>query len=136
MAHFTDEQFESFRNAYVRTMLWSSTDERPDHEGESLDDNFSEDDLSDEACDQIDAECKAFLYRAACFIPIDPEAKCGPDFDVWGHAGHDFWLTRCRHGAGFWDGDWPTYGDMFDKMAKTFPELDCYVGDDGLIYIA
>lgn len=22
-------------------------------------------------------------------------------------SGHDFWLTRNRHGAGFWDGDYP-----------------------------
>lgn len=21
-------------------------------------------------------------------------------------AGHDFWLTRCGHAAGFWDEDW------------------------------
>jgi len=25
----------------------------------------------------------------------------------WERAGMDIWLTRNRHGAGFWDGDWP-----------------------------
>ena len=24
-----------------------------------------------------------------------------------GRIGHDLWLTRNGHGAGFWDGDWP-----------------------------
>ena len=28
--------------------------------------------------------------------------------------GHDFWLTRNGHGAGFWDGDWD---EDFEKLA-------------------
>lgn len=35
----------------------------------------------------------------------------GISSDVWeddpGRAGHDLWLTRNGHGAGFWDGYWP-----------------------------
>jgi hypothetical protein len=27
--------------------------------------------------------------------------------DEQARAGHDLWLTRNHHGAGFWDGDWP-----------------------------
>ena len=32
--------------------------------------------------------------------------------------GHDFWLTRNGHGAGFWDGDWDDAD--FVKRALTF----------------
>jgi|TARA_R110000744_G_scaffold366338_1_gene475354 hypothetical protein len=32
--------------------------------------------------------------------------------------GHDFWLTRNGHGAGFWDGDWNDAD--FVKRALTF----------------
>ena len=135
MSSFTADQFESFRDAYIATMLWSTHDESDESGGEPLDRNYCADDLSDEAQDQIDAECKAFLYRVAGFIEADPAAKFGPDFDLWGRAGHDFWLTRCGHGAGFWDGDWPVYGDMFTHVSKTFGNIDPLVGDDGLIHL-
>ena len=50
-------------------------------------------------------------------------------------AGHDFWLTRNGHGAGFWDGDWPLpYADLLDKAAQAAGTCDLYVGDDGMIY--
>lgn len=51
------------------------------------------------------------------------------------HAGHDFWLTRNGHGAGFWDGDWPQpYATELTNAAKAFGETSLYIGDDGKIY--
>lgn len=50
-------------------------------------------------------------------------------------AGHDFWLTRSGHGAGFWDGDWPEpAASTLDKASKEFGNVDLYVGDDGQIH--
>ena len=49
-------------------------------------------------------------------------------------AGHDFWLTRNRHGAGFWNGDWFNVSGSLTQLAQTFGEADLYVGDDGRIY--
>jgi hypothetical protein len=49
-------------------------------------------------------------------------------------AGHDFWLTRCGHGAGFFDGDWPEAGDHLTDACKKFREVNLHVGDDGFIY--
>lgn len=53
-------------------------------------------------------------------------------------AGHDFWLTRNRHGAGFWEVSyWPKeVGDVLTKTAHEFGEISLYVGDDGLLYFA
>lgn len=53
-------------------------------------------------------------------------------------AGRDFWYTRNAHGCGFRDSGWddaPAAGDELYDLAKSFPECDLYVGDDGLIYI-
>lgn len=37
------------------------------------------------------------------------------------HIGHDLWLTRQGHGAGFWDGDYPReLGDELTKVAEMF----------------
>ncbi len=48
--------------------------------------------------------------------------------------GHDFWLTRNRHGAGFWDRGLDELGEMLTKRAGTFGAVDMYVGADGHIY--
>lgn len=57
-------------------------------------------------------------------------------------AGHDLWLTRNGHGAGFW-GRPEIYGedlaDYFTSLCHwregEFREVYTYVGDDNLIYI-
>jgi hypothetical protein len=49
-------------------------------------------------------------------------------------AGHDFWLTRNRHGAGFWDRGLGDAGRMLTEMAHPYGECALYVGDDALIY--
>ena len=49
--------------------------------------------------------------------------------------GHDFWLTRNGHGAGFWDRGLGELGQVLTKWAKTFGDCDLYVGDDNLVHI-
>jgi hypothetical protein len=50
-------------------------------------------------------------------------------------AGHDFWLTRNGHGAGFWDRGLGELGDALTQAAKSFGQCDLYVTDDGAIAI-
>lgn len=51
--------------------------------------------------------------------------------------GHDLWLTRNRHGAGFWDGDYaPEIGKRLTDAAHAYGTCDLYVGDDGWVYAA
>lgn len=52
------------------------------------------------------------------------------------NAGHDFWLTRCGHGCGFWEVDFGTESqcEKLTSASKHFGNVDIYVGDDGLIY--
>lgn len=48
-------------------------------------------------------------------------------------AGHDFWLTRNRHGCGFWETpDWPKEaGQRLTASAHTFSEgAHLYITDD------
>lgn len=49
-------------------------------------------------------------------------------------AGHDFYLSRCGHGAGYFDRG---NGGVFDRLqehARLDGNVDHYIGDDGLIY--
>ena len=49
-------------------------------------------------------------------------------------AGHDFWLTRNRHGSGFWDEDIGDVGRQLTEAACACGECNLYVGDDQRIY--
>jgi len=136
MEDFEQRDLERFTRAYIVAMLWSSSDESDESGGEPLDANYSADDLAPEALAAIESDCKAF-YTAHSELWVDQyknarrfaatESEC---------AGHDFWLTRAGHGAGFWDGDWeePAATTLTDAC-KAFGEVWPYVGDDGLIYL-
>jgi hypothetical protein len=104
-----------------------------------MDQNYSFSDLAPEALARIRQDCATFqaLYKETIQAAINTgEVKCGPDFDEWGRAGHDFWLTRAGHGAGFWDGDWPEpMAEHLSDAARKCGECDLYVGDDGRIFI-
>lgn len=45
--------------------------------------------------------------------------------------GHDLWLTRNGHGAGFWDRGLGTLGDRLSEAARSLGEAQAIVLDDG-----
>jgi hypothetical protein len=112
---------------------------RETHYEPPLEDNYGPEDFTPEAMAQMLADCAAF--QAQCGETIAAaiatgEVKCGPDFDEIGRAGHDFWLTRCGHGCGFWDGDWPEpMAEALTKAAEAFGNVDITPGDDGKLYL-
>lgn len=125
-----------FFRAYVGAALWSSTDD----EGEPLDKGRDIDDVAAETLDAMERDCLAFYAANKDAIHCE-DAPMSRDFEgpiahrEAAMAGHDFWLTRCGHGAGFWDGDWPEpYATQLDNAAKTFGNVDLYVGDGGKVY--
>lgn len=125
---------DAFTRAYIITALWSSTDDNDD----PLDEDHDWRDIHPDTLAAMRQDCAQFqeLYGDTIRSAIATgEVKCGPDFDEWGRAGHDFWLTRCGHGAGFWDGDWPEpQGEHLSDAAGKCGNIDLYVGDDGKIH--
>jgi hypothetical protein len=117
---FEAELPESMLDSYLVTALWSTSPYNPDEVGyENLDDKFSIEDISKEYKEKAKKECDEFLAKAKEIVKkIDPEYVLD-ESDV----GHDFWLTREGHGAGFWDGDYPEeIGEALTKLAKTYKE--------------
>jgi hypothetical protein len=50
--------------------------------------------------------------------------------------GHDLFLTRNRHGAGFWDRGLGEIGDELTEVAKGMGEIDVYLDEEyPLIYM-
>lgn len=118
----------SFINGYITCALWSSNDGE-----EPLDANHSDEDLAEETFEQMRKDCQRFYHDNVHLIKGE-DFTAPLDHDIDSRAGHDFWLTRCGHGAGFWDGDWPKYGEALTEASKAFRSVDLYVGDDGKIY--
>jgi hypothetical protein len=113
---------DEFTRDYIRALLWSSTDD----EGNPLDREHTVLDLAPQAKQLVIADCKRFQELAAKELDGEDPSQ----------AGHDFWLTRNGHGAGFWDGDWPEpAATRLAELSREFGEANPYVGDDGLIYL-
>lgn len=110
-------QLDTFTQAYIDAIYYT--------EGGPENPELSKAELSEHALDQIKSDCAKFQELADGLIHGESEM-----------AGHDFWLTRNGHGAGFWDGDWPNTGDKLTAIAKQFGEVWAYIGDDGLIYLS
>lgn len=117
----------SFIAAYVMSMYWTSTgdDEQPSAEIE----------LSDEGLDACYRDCLAFMSEHANLLAEAYER----DWYSEASAGHDFWLTRNGHGAGFWDRAALEDGELGERLseaARKFGAADAYEGDDGKLYVA
>jgi hypothetical protein len=112
---------DTFVAAYVACALWSSLDEH----GDPLDGSGA--DVAPETLVNMRIECEAFYSaHAALWAHIDAYSD--------EQAGHDFWLTRNRHGAGFWDRGIGPVGQTLTDCAHLEGSRDLYIGDDGLIY--
>jgi hypothetical protein len=122
MARKTKQQIlrnlDPFTRQYLETALWSSTDNADDSGGEPLDRNFDIEDFTRDALLQAVQDCKEFQENHGDLLCSD-----GQDFEK---AGHDFWLTRNGHGAGFWDGDWPVNGDKLTEASEPYGEVYLY----------
>lgn len=131
----SSDEFRSFVHGYKVTALWASSTEGDNPE--PLDGVYSIEDFGDSANERIHEDCLSFLERggyAAIEQAIATGAvACGPDFDEWGRAGHDLWLTRNHHGAGFWDGDWSEpYAAQLTEMAHALGECSIYESEGQL----
>lgn len=127
-----------FAAAYIKTMLWITNDNSdPDTGGDPLDENFDgkPGEFGPGVWDSIIDECAKFQKENAVDLACEG-VTYGPDYGQEGRAGHDFFLTRCGHGAGFWDGDWPKEeGKRLTEASQRYGEIYVYVGDDGKLYI-
>ena len=124
----TDHNVESFVNAYITCMLWSSTDSN----GDPLD--SGDHPLSIEAKRVIRDDCESFLFAGQNLLADLPSWYGHGEGGSFSQVGHDFWLTRNGHGAGFWDRGLDDLGDRLTALSKTYAPLDPYIGDDGYIY--
>jgi hypothetical protein len=110
-----------FTQAYIECALWASRDDRDD-----MDNSLEGYTLAPATVERMEADCAAFARANAAEL-----ALAGDDQQN----GHDYWLTRNRHGAGFWDRGYPlAVAGALTEAAHADGGIDLYVGDDGLVY--
>lgn len=114
------DDLDSFTLAYIECALWSSTEcDEEGNMGEPLDANYSADDITDDTLSEMISECADFQEsNAELLAGLDP-AQCG----------HDFWLTRNGHGAGFWDRGLGERGELLSKASKVYGSVDLMAWD-------
>jgi len=119
-----DNSSKEFIKHYLETALWSSCDYREDQDT-PLDDNYYIEDIDLDTLKAAIKDCLSFIAQAEKL-----ELICDEDYST---VGHDFWLTRNGHGAGFWDGDYPEHGDKLTELSESFGGIDLHVTDDNKI---
>lgn len=138
---------DEFFASYVETALWSTT-YAADNDGNPVDpndtanysdiplgDNFDRSDIDEETLAKMIADCDDFVNANA--ETLEKLKAAGHQTDE--RAGHNFWLNRNGHGAGFWDEVAGTHAlaPLFDKLSeasKAYGSFYLYVGDDGKVY--
>tara|TARA_Y100001938_G_scaffold40376_1_gene55889 strand:+ start:111 stop:518 length:408 start_codon:yes stop_codon:yes gene_type:complete len=130
----TENQQKEFLRGYITCALWTATDS----DGVPFD-NYTHDEssLAGETLEKMKSDCTKFMADNGedleLFGNVMGVSETKPDFS--GSAGHDFWLTRNGHGAGFWDRGLGELGDRLSKASKAFGESHLYAGDDGKLYL-
>lgn len=113
---------DTIAHHYAIAALWSSTGD----DDEPLDAAHDVSDIAPDTLAAMRKDCEAFATQAQALID---ETQLSDE-----QIGHDFWLTRNGHGAGFWDRGLGDAGDKLTALCKGFGEVWLYVGDDGLIH--
>jgi hypothetical protein len=141
-------ELDTFTRHYIIAALWSTMD---DYE-EYFYNGCTIDDISEECLAIMKADCEKFQQDnkellAQAYECYKAAGSAGYHYDNGtpeACAAHDFWLTRNRHGAGFWDRrelqysaedqSYISIGEMLTEASHKFREVEVFVGSDGKIY--
>lgn len=138
----TNAQKQEFIAGYLEAALWSSSASLPGGgEDEYVElDNY---DWAEGQAEELHADCYKFMQENELLLERYVRHRgariVGSEYTAWECAGHDFWLTRNGHGAGFWDGRGGVVGEFLAKRCgwrTEFGEIDLYLGDDEKVYVA
>lgn len=116
-----------FARHYLIAALWSSTTS----DGEPLDSLYDVEDLAPDFVRQAVEDCADFqqanaeaLQRMYAHYRETGRAAHPDAGSAEACAGHDFWLTRNGHGAGFWDRGAGAVGDALAEAARLYGGVD------------
>lgn len=118
----SDDYVSDFTEGYIACAMWCGVMTETDGDLESVSD--ADDSLiSDTDRETIERDCRSFCdANAHDLAALDPE-QCG----------HDFYLTRNGHGAGFWDRGLGAIGERLTDACRPYgtQEFMLWTDDNG-----
>lgn len=140
----TDDRLEAFTIGYAHAMLWANT--RADDETtktypelwQTPSHGWQLEAFTPEARASVESDCRDFfatnLRDLAAYARVDSSSwrfLTGRDdeLNAYSCAGHDFALTRNRHGAGFWDRGMGELGERLSVAARAYGSSDGWYDD-------
>jgi hypothetical protein len=120
---------------YLIAALWSSCSEKDI----PLDKDYTVDDFAPLSVLEALNDCRVILSTVETlskYMDIEEEYKEKVESYIKDteQIGHDFWLTRNGHGAGFWDRGLGNLGEALTTISNAFREKYVFVDTDGLLY--
>lgn len=111
--------FVQFYTAYLDAIAFTLDDDTP------KDAQFSQ-----QLTDKAKKDCRLFLSED-CALDLIPD-------NLAAQAGHDFWLTRNRTGAGFCDSPkiWGDNAQRLTELAQSMGECWTYTDNNNEIYLS
>lgn len=128
-------ELDNFAKGYIEALLWTTNGKVGDTG--LRDEGYTIQNLSLGALKKCKADCEAFQEANRENLNIY-EYHINQDS---AYAGHDLWLTRNHHGAGFWDRVSGTGVDIKDTLialttaSHAVGEVDAYLGDDDEVHL-
>jgi hypothetical protein len=112
---------DAMTRQYLETALWSEYDEDESNNPRPFDDRFTIENFPASVKAKARQTCAGFY--AAHKAQIDEYSA--DEEENAGRAGHYLWLTRNRHGSGFWDGNYePQTGADLTDAAHALGEVN------------
>jgi len=115
----SDQAYDEFRRGYVLAMLWANAYDA--ETGEPMEDMA----YAYQTPGRWWMDTPVDLTDADAFLEGNYDALVSVG-DMDQH-GHDFALTRNRHGAGFWDRGYGPIGDALTEAAHVYGEAEVYL---------
>lgn len=109
----------AFASGYIDCAVWLAPEE----------DNISGDDLSPDVLNTLASQADEFASSFRDLLDIANNEGRNDEY-----LGHDFFLTRNGHGAGFWDRGL-SVGEELSNMARPYGECGIYRGDNGEVFV-
>lgn len=122
-----DREADAAAESTAQTAAWTDGDlerELGDWEGDAPE-PWEAQDLSESARHTLRDDSRAFYDQAHEILH-----RRGIEPAQWGH---DLWLTRNGHGAGFWDRGLGEDGERLTRIARDMGEIHGMRGDDGRV---
>lgn len=109
---------------YFTAVLFTEEDNDGDMDNGIAPGDFTVYNFSEDSKEKAEKDIKAFIELAGDKLEDWPEEQIG----------HDFWLTRCGHGAGFFDRDLP-HAKELQELCKQFEFHGEVYAENGVVYI-